>query len=244
MIKSVVKLNISLLLLLLAHNSFGQAPGDSLYTDFDLQHLKPANPAIVKTLIPGNKYISIIHPGNRRKERLKLLKVRTDSSLYSRKARLFPTSYGPVLAFKVIKDGGYEKILIFAAYDYYYDSLLIRNDTLIYKNVTTDDVSLYTVYPVKNDTLIIEHGYRLTRYDFLDKFKFIKPLSNYQYWYPDNNFDYIEILTFVKKDNQFELTGISNSKGPVNNSRFESLKENYKKALLSLFWIALANLHF
>ena len=238
------RLLICLIFIVIASHSYGQINSDSLYKDIDLTSLRPFNPAIPQNLNNRGFYIRNIVPKKKAKETIELIKVYRDSSVDSRKARITKLDYGTVLSFKVMKAPGYEKVIIFADWDYYYDSLLIRQDTLAFKETGGDGLDLVIIYPVKNDTLTIKYGSRNTRYDFLKKFNYKPALKNYSNWFPDDALDYIETYTLVKKDSAYELIKVDTNRERIQEYEYKDIKEKYARAGLSPFWIALTELSY
>jgi len=236
------RLLICFAFIVISLRSYGQINTDSLYKDIDLTGFKPLRPAVPQNLYKGGFYIRNIIPNKRSKETIELIKVYRDSSTDSRKAKVVKLDYGDVLAFKVLKSPGYEKVIIFADWDYYYDSLLVRQDTLLFKEMADDAVELVTVYPPKNDTLTIKYGHRNTRYDFLKKFSYKPTLKNYNRWFPDSALDYLETYTLVKKDSTYELVKIETNRDTLKEYEYEAIKEKFARAGLSLFWLALTEL--
>jgi hypothetical protein len=161
--------------------AFAQSNTDSIFADFDLSLLMPVVHVSNK---PTNNPGSYIRKTSLKKGSLELIKVYRNSSRGSRKATLKHLSYGNVLAFKTLKTPGYEKVLIFADWDYYHDSLLICHDTLYLKQTTDDNVRLSVLFPAKNDTITLVYGYRNTRHDFLEKISFEPPLKAYHQLVP------------------------------------------------------------
>ena len=223
---------------------YSQVNADSLYKDLDLTNFATINPAIPQNLYTRGFYIRNIVPKKKTKETLELIKVYRDSSVDSRKARITKLDYGTVLSFKVMRAPGYEKVIIFADWDYYYDSLLVRQDTLAFKETGGDGLELAIVYPVKNDTLTIKYGSRSTRYDFLKKFNYKPALKNYSNWFPDDALDYIETYTLVKKDSVYELIKVDTNRERILEYEYKDIKDKFARAGLSPFWLALTELSY
>jgi hypothetical protein len=232
------------LFIFISLQGYSQVNTDSLYKDLDLKNFKPIDPAIPQNLYSRGFYIRNIIPKKKAKETIELIKVYKDSSSHSRKATIINTGYGNVLAFKEMKTPGFEKVIIFGAWDYYNDSLLIRNDTAFFKETGGDEVELTVVYPKKNDTLTIQYGVRNTRHDFLKNFSYKPALKNYLNWFPDNALDYIETYSLVKKDNVYELVKVNTNKERIQEYEYKDIKEKYARAGLSPFWLALTELSF
>ena len=240
--KSLPKILLCNILLVFALHSFCQTNNDSLFTDFDITTFKPITLASPQTLKAGHRYIRYVHTKSKAKQKIELTDVYRDTSTYSRKAKILNFDYGTVLAFDVLKTAGYEKVLFFADQYLYYDSLLIRGDTLCFKERCNDHVELAIVYPVKNDTLVVKYGSRNTRTDFLDKFYFRPPLKNYLNWFTDPNLDYTETYTLVKKDGAWDLIKVDTNQEHISEYEYKSKKERFAKAGLSSFWMALTEL--
>ena len=235
----------SLVFIVIALHSYGQINPGSLYKDFDLASLKPFDPAVPQNLNTKGFYIRNLSPKKKAKETIELIKVYRDSgSSGSRKAAVLQFDYGTVVVFKMMKEPGYEKVIIFADWDYHYDSLLIKKDTLYFKGISDGMIELSTVYPEKNDTIKITYGYRNTRYDFLKKFSYKPALKNYYNWFPDDALDYIENYTLVKRDNFYELIKVETNRDRIGEYDYKRIKEKYAGAGLSPFWLALTELSY
>jgi hypothetical protein len=221
--------------------AFAQSKTNNIFADFDLRLLMPVVPVSNK---PVNNPGSYIRKTSAKKSRFELIKVYRDSSTGSRKATLKQLSYGNVLAFKTLKTPGYEKVLIFADWDYYNDSLLMRHDTLYLKQTTDDYVHLSVLFPPKNDTITLVCGYRTTRYDFLKKISFEPPLKAYRNWFPDAMLDYTETFTLVKKDTSYDLIKVEAEGSNTRNEAYKYLREKYAAAGLSPVWLVLSELSY
>ena len=213
---------------------------DSLFADFDLNLLIPVAPVSNEHINNRGSYIR--KPSSGKGNHLELIKVYRDSSIARRKATLKQLSYGNVLAFKTLKTPGYEKVLIFADWDYYQDSLLIRHDTLYLKQAADNDFHLFILLPAKNDTVTLVCGYRNTRYDFLKKINFEPPLKAYRSWLSNAMLDYTETFTFVKKDALYDLIKVDSEGSDRSIEEYKRLREKYADAGLSPFWLVLASL--
>jgi len=235
----IICCNIALLITL---HSFGQTNTDSLFTDFDIITFKPVTPASPQILKTENKYIRYAHAKPKAKQKLEFIRVYRDTSTYSRKAKILNFDYGTVLAFDVMKTAGYEKVLFFADQDLYFDSLLIRGDTLCFKERSNDHVELAIVYPAKNDTVVVKYGNRNTRTDFLDRFYFRPPLKNYLNWFADPYLDYTETYTLVKKDSAWDLIKVDTNREHISEYDYKRKKEEFANAGSSPFWMALTEL--
>jgi hypothetical protein len=237
---------ICCIVFLISAKALGQM-NDTLFTDFDLTTLKAIKPAVPQTLEAGQKYIRSIHSKSKSKakQKIELTKVYRDTSFDSRKARVLNLDYGTVLAFDVLKTPGYEKVFFIADWDYYYDSLLILNDTLFFKEMSDDYVELIAIYPVNNDTFIIKYGSRNTRHDFLKKITFRPLLKNHLNWFGErNNLDYMETYSLVQKNKGYDLVKVNTNQEHISEYDYKRKKEKYLEAGLSPFWIALVELHF
>jgi hypothetical protein len=221
--------------------TFAQSNTDSIFADFDLSLLMPVVHVSNKTT---NNHGSYIRKTSLKKGSLELIKVYRNSSRGSRKATLKQLSYGNVLAFKTLKTPGYEKVLIFADWDYYHDSLLICHDTLYLKQTTDDNVRLSVLFPAKNDTITLVYGYRNTRHDFLEKISFEPLLKAYRSWFPNAMFDYTKTFTLVKKDSSYDLIKAEAESSNTRHEEYKYLREKYAGAGLSPFWLVLAGLDY
>jgi hypothetical protein len=220
----------------------GQNKTDSLFKEFDLNSLKTIYPVNPQALIAGKKYIRNLD--SKADQKIELIKVYADTSVYYRKATVLKLTYGIVLAFDELKTYGYEKVIFFGEKDYYYDTLLIIHDTLFFKEMSNDHVELTVIYPIKNDSLIIKYGYRNTRTDFLKNISYRPALKNYPNWYTENMLDYKETYTLVKKDSAYELIKVDTNRDHISDYDFNRKHQNYLNAGLSSFWIVLADLAF
>jgi hypothetical protein len=222
---------------------YGQTKNDSLYTNFDLVNFKTVDPAVTQKPYQKGYYIRNLPPKKRSKQNIELIKLYSDSSkLFTRKASIINTDYGTLFAFKVMKEPGYEKVLIFADWDYHHDSLLTRNDTLYFKGVSDGLIELVIVYPSKNDTIKIKHGYRNSRYDHLNN-SYQPALRNFMYWFPDKGLDEVETYTLVKRNKVYDLIQIDTNRDRKE-YEYKDLKEKYAKVGGSPFWLALTELSY
>jgi hypothetical protein len=215
---------------------FAQQNQDTLFTDFDLKIYKPIDPTL--QLIVERNYIRNI-VDKKGVKKIEIVNVHKDSTTLSRKARLLNLNYGTVLAFDMLKDYGYEKVMFFGDRDYYYDTLFFIKDTLVFKEMVDDNVELVIVYPPKDDTLIVKFGNRNTRYDFLDKFTFRPAMKDYLKWMDDPYLDYVETYTLVKKDQAYEMIKAETTKDHISAHDYKRRREQFQNAGLSPFWISL-----
>jgi len=223
--------------------AYGQEKNNSLYRDFDLVNFKTVNPVTTQKFYQKGYYIRNLPP-KKSKQNIELIKLYRDSGkLYTRKASIIDTDYGKVFAFKVMKEAGYERVLIFADWDYHHDSLLARKDTLYFKGISDGLIELSIVYPSRNDTIKIKYGYRSTRYDFIKKINYQPALKNCMDWFPDKALDEEETYTLVKKDSVYELIQIETSRDRTA-YEYKDLKEKYAGAGNSPFWLALTELSY
>jgi hypothetical protein len=237
---------ICCIVFLISAKALGQM-NDTLFTDFDLTTLKAIKPAVPQTLEAGQKYIRSIHskPKSKAKQKIELTKVYRDTSFDSRKARVLHLDYGAVLAFNVLKTPGYEKVLIFADWDYYYDSLLILKDTLFFKEMSDDHVELAAIYQINKDTLLIKYSSRNTRHDFLKKFAFRPSMKNHLNWFGEgNNLDYTDTYTLVKNGATYDFIKVETDEKHISDYDYKRKKEKYLQPGLTLFWIAMTDLAF
>jgi hypothetical protein len=238
----LIKCFLSFIIILLSSAVHAQPKADSLFADFDLSMQVPVAPVSRESISKPGSYIR--KASGKKGSHPDLIKVYKDSSIAVRKATLMHLSYGNVLAFKTLRTPGYEKVLIFADWDYYYDSLLIRHDTLYFKQTEDDYVRLSILYPARNDTIIMVCGYRTTRYDFLKKISFEPPLKAYRRWFPNAMLDYEETLTLVKKDTCYDLIKAEAEGSSRSNEGYKYLRDKYAAAGLSPFWLVLAGLSY
>ena len=230
-------------LLLFAVNSFSQGFfQDSLFSDFDAAIQKPIKPVADKPTGNFKKYLRYPKSNIKRNNRIEFVEFCNDTLWGRRKASVINSNGGLMIAFDMMKTTGYEKVLIFGDKDYYYDTLLILKDTFIFKEMMDNDVLLLMVYPVKDDTLIVKYGNRLTRYDFLKKFSFRPAMKDYLSWFSNPYLDYVDTYTLVKQDNAYELIKIETSQESVSEYDYKRLKEKFTQCGLSPFWMALVKL--
>lgn len=222
--------------------AFAQSKSDNIFADFDLSRLMPVASVSNNSISNPGSYIRKTSP--KKGDHLELIKVYKDSSTGRRKATLKQLSYGNVLAFKTLKTPGYEKVLIFADWDYYHDSLLICHDTLYFKQTADDNLHLSILFPMKNDTIILVCGHRNTRHDFLKNISFEPPLKAYRSWFPNTMFDYTRTFTFIKKGTAYDLIKVEAEGSSVSNEEYKRWQEKYAAAGVSPFWVVLANLSY
>lgn len=237
-----VKYLITFLIVFFSLSAHAQQKSDSLFADFDLWLLVPVIPVSKGGLSTHGLYIQKTSP--KKTNHFELIKVYKDSSIAVRKATLRHFSYGNVLSFKTLKTPRYEKVFIFADWDYYHDSLLICHDTLYLKQTADNDFHLFILFPAKNDTITITCGYRNTRYDFLKKVSYEPPLKACHSWFSDVMLDYTETFTLVKKDTLYDLVKVELEGSDTHNKEYKYLREKYAAAGLSPFWLVLAGLDY
>ena len=213
-----------------------QQDKDTLFTDFDLKTYRSID--TITQLVGEKKYLKNV-VDKKGVKKIEIVRVYKDSTTVSRKARLLNLNYGTVLAFDMLKDYGYEKIMFIGDRDYYYDTLLFVKDTIIFKEMVDDNVELVILYPPKDDTLIVKFGNRNTRYDFLNKFKFRPVMKDHSKWMDDPYLDYVEIYTLVKKDQAYELIKSETTQEHVSEYDYKRRREQFQNAGLSPFWISL-----
>lgn len=219
-----------------------QSKADSVFADFDLSMLTPVSPVSRERIKNLTSYI--IRKSSKKGNSIELIKIYDDSSIGVRKASLKQQDFGNVLAFKTLKTPGYEKVLLFTDWDHYHDSLLIRHDTLYFKQRADNSLQLSMLFRAKNDTVIVVSGYRNTRYDFLKKISFEAPLKAYRLWFPNAMFDYTETFTFVKKDTLYDLIKVESDESNSRNDKYEMMRTKYAAVGLSPFWLVLAGLDY
>jgi hypothetical protein len=215
---------------------------DSLFNDFDLFTLKgirsvPANnpdsiPMLVRYARSASgtpKSLDVIDYDYKKP--------------FSRNGTIQQTPLGTIIGFKTLKTPGWEKVLFIGQKYYYYDSILIRHDTIFFKSLYDERVKLQAFLPVKNDTLIIREVYKSYRGPYLEPRDdpWIN-LANYKEWFKSNNSDRAETYTLVRTGDHYELTMIKTDQKHISEYDYKSRQERYRKMGVSSFWIAIDDL--
>jgi hypothetical protein len=230
-------LTVSLLTILLS--SHAQKRADSLFADFDLITLKGLRN------IPANNPDSLVQVvKNTRSSSGKLQALEVVSYRYenpkSRKATVQYTPLGIIIGFQTLKTPGWEKVLFIGQKFYYHDSILIRNDTIFFKSLYDESVTLEVIPPVKNDTLRIRSVYKNYRGPDLDpRYNAWINLANYNDWFKTNSSDRVRTYTLVKSGDHYELVRVNTDEKNISEYDYKTKQEFYRKLGLSPFWIAM-----
>lgn len=230
-------LTVCLLTILLS--SHAQKRADSLFADFDLitlkglQNIPPDNPDSLSQVVK-----------NTRSSSGKLRTLEVISYKYkkpeSRSATIKYTPLGTIIGFKTLKTDGWEKVLIFGQKYYYHDSILIRNDSIFFKSLYEESVTLQVIPPLKNDTLRIREVYKNYRGpDHDPRHDAWINLANYKDWFKTNNSDRVRTYTLVKNSDHYELAVINTDEKSLSEYDYTALQSFYRKVGLSRFWIAI-----
>lgn len=227
---------ICLLTTLLSH---AQKQADSLFADYDLLSLKGLQP--IQLYKPDSTSLAV-KTTRSSSGKLKTLEVVSyeDEKFESRKATVQYTPLGTIIGFKTLKTDGWEKVIIFGQKYFYHDSILIRNDTIFFKSLYEESVTLQIIPPVKNDTLIIREVYKSYRGPDQDpRYDPWINLVNYKKWFRTNNADKVRTYTLVRKDNYYELVKVNTDETSISEYDYTTLKSFYRRVGLSPFWIAI-----
>lgn len=220
--------------------TFAQKKDTIVFTDFDWVNLKPIKPTPESRFGPWERFIRVTD-SSAGKLKMEIEERReTDSKI--RKINLVNTRFGTVLAFSSLRTTGYEKVLIFADHDIIKDSLLIRNDTLIFKEMADDWVDLSVVYPAGTDTLVVRTGYRNTRHDFLEKIYYNPALKNYHRWFLQNMLDRDIAYVLVKSGNGYRVAEYKADPEKMSDYDKQQLPNRFLNVGPSPFWVALEQL--
>lgn len=230
---------LPLLLLFILCNSpaVGQPKKEELYADFDLFALKgihpvpPGNPDSLSLLI-GYSPVQNGHP-----KEFDLIQYSDESKIKRRKATITQSLLGTLVSFKKLKTPGYEKVAFFADWDYYYDSILVRNDTILYKHRSDDYLQLIALLPARNDTMIIRRVTKNYRHSDDYPYDHWKSLSSYPQWFMKNNYDRAETYTLVRAGDHYEIVQVKTTSDTIKEYEYQSAQKEYRRAGLSLFWL-------
>lgn len=223
-------------------NTYSQKGDSAVYTSLDIRNRSPIDKTSFRQLDSGDLFIRMDET-NGKPKKIEIRKKYSDYGSWGRKAKWMKTSYGNVLAFKVLKTPGYECVIIFCDKDFVHDSLLIKNDTLSFKEMEEDQVFIRVVYPAGKDTLLVREGSRNTSLDFPKKIFYNPALKNYSRWFDEDMLDEEHIYLLVKNGPGYRIvqTVAGDNKQPGNNNK--SFKSSFRMAA-SAFWVALSGLSF
>lgn len=214
---------------LLQLSASSQKSKEILYTDFDLFTLKGTDRVIDSIpwkikCIPGAenpKKIKLLSSGGKRRR--------------SRTATIHQDGDGTFIGFSIHKEPGFEKVLFIGSKDHYRDSILIKDDTVYYKQLVNDDyLTLRVLLPVRNDTLVIMDIQKNYLYNDDYYYDGWINLKNHREWFKNKKYDRLRIYKFARAGNHYELVGISPQEASEPSPYYQ---QKYREAGLSLFWM-------
>lgn len=214
---------------------------DKIYADLDLYTLQGISPLAEP---PADSSLKNIRCSFNSREQVKEILFR--KSFYrwqdTRQANVYRNKDATILAFKVYKEAGFEKVIIFGAVERYYDTILILHDTIYVKEVSDNTVDAKIIYPEKNDTLIIK-SFRKSFNSFAAKGRdFHNFLSFHMLWENNTNWNLTETYTYVSRQTHYELVSLTTSGKPREESYYLRLQEDIKKAGHSITWLLLSTM--
>jgi hypothetical protein len=209
----------------------------NFYTDFDLLTLKGINQVAAAETDSLSAFLQYSVMSSGKLKKLAIVTHKSNGRKKYRKADIIQHPYGTLIRFATLKTPGYEKVIIFADWDYYHDAILIRNDTILYKHESDNYIKLVAIPPAKNDTLTIrkiskQYGHGSNRpYETWEDF------SDYAQWFGKINGARTETYRLVKTGDHYEVTEVKTNSGSISEYDYKSAQEDYRKIGLSLFWI-------
>jgi hypothetical protein len=238
-------LAVSLLFMLLqtsVHAQKNMKSTDSLFADFDLFTLKG-----IQSIPAGNPdsiqhVIKYTRSASGQPQALEVISYKYKETK-SRKATIRITPPGTFIGFKTLKTDGWEKVLIFGQKYYYHDTILIRNDTVFFKSLHEDGISLQVILPLKNDTLRIREISKSYRGPDLDsRYDDWISMAHYKEWFKQNDWDRADTYTLLRKGDHYEIIQVNTDRDHINEYDYKSQQKKYQQLGLSLFWLTIENL--
>ena len=227
--------------LLISWLSAAQKNPDKIYADLDLYTLQGICPLEEP---PGDSSLKNIRCSFNSREQVKEILFR--KSFYrwqdTRQANVYRNKEATILAFKVHKEAGFEKVIIFGAVERYYDTILILHDTIYFKEVMNNTVDAKIIYPEKNDTLVIKSFQKPFNSSAAKGGDFHTLLAFHMLWENNTNWDLTETYTYVSRQTHYELVSLTTSGKPREESYYLKLQEDIKKAGHSITWLLLSTM--
>ncbi len=160
----------------------------------------------------------------------------------TRQANVYRNKEATIMAFKVYKEAGFEKVMFIGAVERYYDTILILHDTIYFKEVNDNTVDAKIIYPEKNDTLVIKSFRKPFNSPAAKGGDFHTFLAFHMLWENQTNWNLSETYTYVSRNTHYELVSLTTSGVPREESYYLRLQEQIKKAGHSITWLLLTNL--
>jgi hypothetical protein len=226
---------IILSLLVIQLPARAQQKSNTLFEDFDLFSMQPIRhqadsvPALIKYSASKSQ----------KPRKLEVLLYKDEwPKLQTRKALITQNKLGTIIGFNKYKGMGFERVIIFGARDQYLDSMLVRHDTIFYKQlINNESLYLQMILPAKNDSLVIKTmhiNYEADEYRYDPGIH----LKDYAGWFDKTNYYRSEVYTLVKAGDHFELTGIKTMGKQREDYACKYLQRIYRRVGLSPFWVA------
>lgn len=234
------KFTATVFFLMISLASFSQVKQDTTFADLDLYTLRGIYPLQQPTADSSLKNIRCSYNNHGQVNEIHFRK-----SFYSwqetRSAKVFRNKESTILAFKVNKEAGFEKVIFFGEVIRYYDTILILRDTIYFKEVSGNYVNTKIIFPEKNDTLVIKSFGKPVNTPAARGHDFHTLLSFHSLWENHTNWNYSDTYTFVSRNSHYELVSLITSGKPGTDAYYLNLQENIKKAGHSITWLLLSN---